>query len=305
MLHMTWIPRVFLALLLPAASLAPQSGSGSGGGGGGGNTFVLTVNHAGTGSGTVTSSPAGIQCGSTCSAPFRSGATVTLTASPAAGSVFAGWSGAITGLGSGIVSMTANKSVTATFNSAGVGPAPLTITTTTLPDGNLGANYTAFITSSGGFGSPDQFSVIAGALPDGLTMASSFGVQSTVVTGRPTRVQTSAFTVLVRDLNGTATRTFTITINGPTPVAITLPGPTAAPGTVGAAYLQNLFASGGSTPYRWSVTGILPPGLTLVAANNGNRITGTPTTRGTFSFTLTVRDQAGAQTSQLTSITIN
>src|SRR5262245_46419032 len=98
MLHMTWIPRLLLALLLPAASLAPQSGSGSGGGGGG-NTFVLTVNHAGTGSGTVTSSPAGIQCGSTCSAPFRSGATVTLTASPAAGSVFAGWSGAITGLG--------------------------------------------------------------------------------------------------------------------------------------------------------------------------------------------------------------
>jgi len=304
MFPMTSVSRVLLALLLPVAPLLAQSGSGSGGGGR--TTFVLTVSHAGTGTGTVTSNPAGIQCGSTCSAPFAPGSTVTLTAVPAAGSVFAGWSGALAGAGPGIVSMTANRSVTAIFNSAGVGATPLAITTTALPDGNLGANYTAFITSTGGSGSPDLFSIVAGALPDGLTMAQSFGVQSTVVSGRPTRVQTSAFTVLVRDQSGgTATRTFTITVNGPTPIAITLPGPTAVPGTLGASYFQNLFASGGSTPYRWSVTGTLPPGLTLLSANNGNRITGTPTTRGTFSFTLTVRDQAGAQTSQLTTITIN
>jgi hypothetical protein len=201
--------------------------------------------------------------------------------------------------------MTANKNVTAIFNASAGGASPLAITTTAMPDGNVGAAYTGFITSSGGTGGPDEFSIIAGSLPDGLAMAKSLGIQSTVVSGRPTRAQTSAFTVLVRNASGTATRTLSITVNGPTPVVITLPGPTAVTGTLGSPYFQNLFASGGSPPYVWSVTGTLPPGLTLLSANNGNRINGTPTARGTFSFTLTVRDQTGAQASQLTTITIN
>src|SRR5439155_65795 len=56
-------------------------------------TLALTVSKTGTGSGTVTSSPAGISCGTTCSASFTSGTMVTLTAAPAAGSTFTGWSG--------------------------------------------------------------------------------------------------------------------------------------------------------------------------------------------------------------------
>jgi len=56
-------------------------------------TFALTVSTAGAGAGTVTSAPAGIDCGSTCSARFANEATVTLTANPAPGSVFTGWSG--------------------------------------------------------------------------------------------------------------------------------------------------------------------------------------------------------------------
>ncbi len=66
-------------------------------GGGGGTTFTLAVTKAGTGSGTVTSSPAGISCGSTCSADFASGTSVTLTARRASGSTFAGWGGACSG----------------------------------------------------------------------------------------------------------------------------------------------------------------------------------------------------------------
>ena len=54
---------------------------------------ALTVTKAGPGSGTVTSAPAGITCGAPCSATSASGTTVTLTATPAAGSTFAGWSG--------------------------------------------------------------------------------------------------------------------------------------------------------------------------------------------------------------------
>jgi uncharacterized repeat protein (TIGR02543 family) len=81
-------------------------------------TFALSVAKAGTGTGTVTSSPAGINCGATCTASFTSGASVTLTPAAATGSTFAGWSGACTGTGACTVSMTAARSVTATFNSS-------------------------------------------------------------------------------------------------------------------------------------------------------------------------------------------
>jgi len=78
-------------------------------------TYTLKVTHGGTGKGTVTSSPAGINCTVTCSATFNSGTVVTLTATAATGSAFTGWSGACTGTGACTVTMTASKSVTATF----------------------------------------------------------------------------------------------------------------------------------------------------------------------------------------------
>ncbi len=91
-------------------------------------TFALTVNKNGMGSGTVTSSPAGINCGDTCSASFTQGTTVTLTATPASGSVFAGWSGAgCSGTGSCTVTMSAAQSVTATFNTAPASTFNLTV----------------------------------------------------------------------------------------------------------------------------------------------------------------------------------
>ncbi|HYA50601.1 MAG TPA: hypothetical protein VEG33_05475, partial [Streptosporangiaceae bacterium] len=78
--------------------------------------FALTVSKAGAGAGSVTSSPDGLSCGTTCSVPFDTGAVVTLTATAATGSVFAGWSGACTGTGSCQVTMIQAKSVTATWN---------------------------------------------------------------------------------------------------------------------------------------------------------------------------------------------
>ena len=56
--------------------------------------------------------------GTTCSASYTSGTSVTLTQAPAAGSTFAGWSGACTGTGACVVAMTAARAVTATYNSA-------------------------------------------------------------------------------------------------------------------------------------------------------------------------------------------
>lgn len=55
--------------------------------------FALTVVKAGTGTGTVTSNSAGIDCGADCSQPYTEGSIVQLTATPAPGSVFGGWSG--------------------------------------------------------------------------------------------------------------------------------------------------------------------------------------------------------------------
>jgi hypothetical protein len=79
-------------------------------------TFLsVTVNKAGTGSGTVTSSPDGIHCGTTCNAAFADGTVVTLTASAAGGSTFAGWSGGGCG-GTGTCQVTTNATVTATFD---------------------------------------------------------------------------------------------------------------------------------------------------------------------------------------------
>jgi hypothetical protein len=79
-------------------------------------TFPLTVSKAGTGSGTITSTPAGISCGTSCSGIYASGTALTLTATPAPGSTFAGWSGGgCTGTGSCTVTLNAATEVTATF----------------------------------------------------------------------------------------------------------------------------------------------------------------------------------------------
>ena len=90
--------------------------------------YILSVTRQGTGSGVVTSTPGGINCGSTCSASFNSGTQVTLTAQASAGSVFAGWGGACTGTGSCTVSMSAARSVTATFNFSGTTVTALNLT---------------------------------------------------------------------------------------------------------------------------------------------------------------------------------
>ncbi len=87
-------------------------------------TFPVAVNKLGAGSGTITSTPAGIDCGTTCTGQFPQGSTVTLTATPNPLSVFAGWSGDCAGTGP--CSPTNTATVTATFNLAPTPPAPPT-----------------------------------------------------------------------------------------------------------------------------------------------------------------------------------
>lgn len=119
------------------------------------NAYVLTVNKSG--SGTVTSSPAGINCGATCSASFSDGSSVVLTASPSAGYEFAGWSGACLGADPCTVVMDSAKSATATFTP--IAPPPITYvltvdksgsgTVTSMPAG-INCGTTCSATFSGG-----------------------------------------------------------------------------------------------------------------------------------------------------------
>ncbi len=80
--------------------------------------LTLTVNKSGAGSGTVASTPAAINCGTSCSASFTYGTSVTLNASPAAGSTFNGWSGACSGTGACTVLVNQSQTVSASFGLA-------------------------------------------------------------------------------------------------------------------------------------------------------------------------------------------
>ncbi len=179
-----------------------------------------------------------------------------------------------------------------------------------LPSGTVGQPYEAFIITSSNSGG--TFSIVSGSLPPGLSMPASFGASGTIVAGTPTQPGTFTFTVAGVDNAGHRLRqTYSITIAPALPLTIVLPagGSTLPNGTVGTPYAQNFFLSGGVAPYTWSVaSGQLPPGLGLVSTaaptDNNNQLAGTPTTAGTFVFTMRVTDGAGAQATQQFSLTI-
>jgi hypothetical protein len=105
----------FLPASAPAACTPPYCPS-----------HVLKVVKAGNGNGTVTSSPAGIDCGSQCSASYEDGTEVTLSAAAAPGSTFTGWTGGggCSGTGKCEVTIKVHTTVTAHFTKAGVPPRP-------------------------------------------------------------------------------------------------------------------------------------------------------------------------------------
>jgi hypothetical protein len=85
---------------------------------------LLSVSKSGTGGGTVTSSPGGIDCGSDCEQEYDPGTSVTLTATAGDDSTFDGWSGACSGMSSCVLTMNTSHAVTATFNEIPPDPSP-------------------------------------------------------------------------------------------------------------------------------------------------------------------------------------
>ena len=173
---------------------------------------------------------------------------------------------------------------------------PLSLVGGPQPEGEVGIPYTTSFTATGGV-MPYTFSIASGTLPAGLSISAATGV----VSGTPTTPGTSNFTVQVQDsANATATAAASITVISP----LSLLGGRQPDGVVGVAYSTSLVASGGVTPYSWSViAGSLPAGLSILPTTGA--IAGVPTAVGTSHFTVQVKDSLGATATAGASITIN
>lgn len=168
----------------------------------------------------------------------------------------------------------------------------LIVTTTSLSDGALNAAYNATLQSIGGTGAV-TWNLTTGTLPAGLTLNPATGA----ITGAPTAAGTSAITFKATDSasppNSVAIP-LSLTINAAAP-SFAISTASLANGTIGAPYDQVLTATGGTSPFTWSVTsGALPTGLSLNATTG--EITGTPTSSTTappiFTFAITVTDSS-------------
>jgi len=172
--------------------------------------------------------------------------------------------------------------------------------TGTLPAGTLGSNYAQSMIATGGT-KPYKWSVTSGSLPKGLILN-----PSGLVDGKATASGTFKFTATVKDAS-TPIQTKSIAISlaiNPPALAITNTG-TLPAGTLGSNYAQSVIATGGTKPYKWSLTsGSLPKGLIL---NPSGLVDGKATAGGTFKFTATVKDTSTpAQTkSVVVSLVIN
>ncbi len=165
-------------------------------------------------------------------------------------------------------------------------PNPLAVSTAALPGGTVGTAYSTTLAASGGT-SPYSWTVASGSLAAGLSL-SNVGT----ISGTPTSAGQSNFTVQVTDSSSpvqNATKPFSISTSAagaaPTITTASLPN-----GSVGAAYSSTLAASGGTTPYSWTVaSGALPAGLSL---SKGGTVSGTPTSAGQSNFTVQVTDSS-------------
>lgn len=178
---------------------------------------------------------------------------------------------------------------------------PISIVTTTLPEGVVGIPYNASISANGGI-PPLTWSLLQGTLPAGLkltTVTTTTGTPPVTTTlgqisGTPTAQGSANFTVQVVDSAippQAATQPLSLTINAPSPLVITTPS--LPPGTTAVAYSEAIQATGGVAPLTWSViTGLLPPGLSLNPSTG--TLSGLPSREGSSTFTIQVTDSEAA-----------
>ncbi|MBE0449127.1 MAG: putative Ig domain-containing protein [Actinobacteria bacterium] len=156
------------------------------------------------------------------------------------------------------------------------------ITTTALPEAELGVLYAAILETDSDFG-PFEWAVVANSLPVGLDIADS---ANGIITGTPTQAGAYSFVVSLEDNNGNiAYALLHMVVNGPGEIVIHADDVT-SPGTVGNPYIAILTAQGiASDEYAWNVIGDLPSGLTLEGANQQTAtLQGVPDTADTYTF---------------------
>lgn len=165
------------------------------------------------------------------------------------------------------------------------------------PAGTVGQPYSHTIQWKPGTGCPPYgYSVVGGAFPPGLSLSSSGHI-----TGTPTQAGTYTFYVRQTDLcgiEGEGNAPFVITIRpGGPPLSVS--SSSAPGGEVDLSYSATLTAAGGANgSHSWSVTsGQLPPGLTL---SPDGKLSGAPTTPGTYAFTVSVNDGVSSASKTLT-----
>ncbi len=234
----------------------------------------LTVKVAGNGRITALSA---IDCPGACTTLLGArGSTVTLTASPAAGETFGGWSGGeCSGTGSCVVTMNGHRDVTAAF-----GRQVVIASDGTRRYGISGYPYTDTLTASGGNG-PLSWSVSAGSLPNGITLNAATGV----ISGTPGTEGTFSFTATATSSGVSTTKAFGFSVYAPLVIVST---PTRRSAVVGEAYSDRLVATGGPVPTIWALTsGSFPAGVTFDPATA--TLSGVPSVEGTFAFSVTAR----------------
>lgn len=161
------------------------------------------------------------------------------------------------------------------------------IATPSLSNGAVGVSYNATLTADGGT-TPYTWSINKGTLPAGLSLDSGTGI----ISGIPTTSGDSTFTVKVSD-NSTPvksdTKRYTIKIGASEALIITTVN--MANGVEQTAYNATVLVLGGTPPYTWSIAGgKLPDGLMIDTASGV--ISGTPTKKGNYNFTIQVSDNA-------------
>jgi hypothetical protein len=143
--------------------------------------------------------------------------------------------------------------------------------------------------------------VVSGALPPGMELVPR--PLCYLIDGTPPTQGLYAFVIKATNSNNTVTFAFPDVIKVGPPEPLEISKCNFFDGTVGKAYEGGCFFGGGVAPYKWSVSaGALPPGLKLNTTTS--EVSGTPTTAGTFSFTLRVTDSKGVTTEASITLTI-
>jgi hypothetical protein len=155
----------------------------------------------------------------------------------------------------------------------------LAVTSLSPPAGTVGISYSTTLSATGGV-PPYSWTLASGDLPAGLSLSSTGAIS-----GKPTASGNSTFTVQVVDSGvnqQAAIAQLTIAISTITITTQSLPA-----ATLNVPYSAPLAAVGGVTPYTWTMSGVLPSGMSL---NSAGVITGTPTAAGSSTFTVQVTD---------------